>query len=668
MEGKRRTGKPFQEKGITEVHGTQDNNSSISASNKNLHDHDQGLQRQRVSSHDINRSMNGSVDKRPGKFSSCTIGAGFMRSLKRSSRDSFTSPASSSSRRKSILNPELSAYDLIKNHFQEEDTDDDFLLEEDHLLCQDNSLTSAVISMESPSKGFKCNSLRVPSSSSSKSEYLSKNLRIAGQGVTLFPWEEPLHSKKSIPTVNLSSPSATTRSSSKKELPSSSSSPESSDEVLDQKGQNKQSSSMPNFFLPEPDYDLSDDSSEEVSPEKVTQLQVDSGKLNSAQNNSNNISPRDSITSSSSYTLISQSGGSSSCKENSKYSSRNSCLNNESSYFVTSPTSSSASSSSSSSESNQHQSQQQPPSKTFTRSILKKTSSLEKKQSSGNIIRGAGHEDEECLEVRPEFHQQEKKRSPSSQLNEDNINGVNNTSPESNHSSGSTFASSSSSLVNSSTKKKAVANNKSTTSTTSCNKNEACIPHGNNLIRKSSPAVTSTSCKTQTTSHHHNNNNHQSQQGNNSNTSTPRKTPLNMMKLKMNNKRNHRKHVTFRSYKDESLILDQITETIPEEDESLSDDIEGKQEEDQESTSFESLKDSQVNLQKENINRVNTINEIPEETENCQDHEDDVGHQVKESHDQRSQDISFQEMKRDKQSTMNLIQGSGKESLFFSFI
>jgi hypothetical protein len=137
-----------------------------------------------------------------------------------------------------------------------------------------------------------------------------------------------------------------------------------------------------------------------------------------------------------------------------------------------------------------------------------------------------------------------------------------------------------------------------------------------------------------------------------------------MMMLKLNNKRSHRKHVTFRSHRDDgsSLILDHITEAIPEEDESLYDDV-------QEEGPFESLlKKSQVNHE-EIESRLNGIRQASQES-SCQD-EDSENCQERESHvfavsdgNDDDDEVIHSPKNSKKLSTVNLIHDSGKNSLF----
>ena len=635
--------------GVTDVHGTQDHHHLQTSQSRTCHDDDQGLdQRTRnvngfpcVSHHQdmSDRSMNnGFVDKKPTKFSSSTISAGFVRALKRSSRE----PASSSTR-KSIFNPELSAYDLIKQQLQQEELDEDFLLEEDDVV------NGELFSMELPPKGgYKSNSLRCPSSSS-KAEYLSKNLRIAGQGVTLFPWEEPFHNNVKSSPVSSASPSSTSgtrsrsSSSSLKKDSFSSNSPSKSQNGL----QECNSESMPNYIVPEPDYDLSDDSCEgEATSEGVAAKLSNSDEiLNCMQSIDRNESVvNDKVIPTSIESCSHSSPKSVGVKENVKHSSRTSCLKNESPHCVTSsPTTTTTTtpvSSSSSSQSNQslqlnqttQQSQQQqqnePPKTSFTRSILKKTS----------FPKQGG------LKINEEFDRQQLNKEPTTQVingnTANNCSGNNNNTPDLSHSSGSTFASPSS-LVNAPKSRtgNSTVNNKSSSS-------PSCMNNGKNLIKKSStPTTTTTSCKTPTTASHNGNNN------NCTSNSNARKTPLNMMmKLMLNNKRTHRKHVTFRSYKEDgSLILDQITETIPEEDESLYDDIQEP---------FEcQFKNSQVNRDMDSMTN-GIAQESPEDSQEedvfVQDDDDDDGMVF-------SEDFS-------RQSTVNLMPDSGKDLLFDLFI
>jgi len=262
-----------KEKGVTQDHESRDKDedSSQNQGRRRCFHPDSFKRPSLTSCREISNDKVSNIvtqDKKPAKFSSSTVSAGFMRSLKK-----LSSAASGSS--KKMPETEVSAYDLIKDHFRDEDDVDD-----NCLLDKDNVHETTTKTIVSPSKGSKFNSLRI---SSQKSEYLS-SLRIAGQGVKLFAWHEP-HStatnncQKSPPPAVPSLAVATTTS----EAPSSSSfssSPSTSSKKQPSSTpssngftEHKSSSSppMPTYILvPEPDYETEDKEAEpaEIKEEK----------------------------------------------------------------------------------------------------------------------------------------------------------------------------------------------------------------------------------------------------------------------------------------------------------------------------------------------------------------------------------------------------------------
>ena len=238
--------------GVTDVHGTADQLEPLRSS----HSADRPVHRLLTSPPANNKNSSSSASpatvtsyKKSGKQSS-TISGSFIRSLRRSAG---REPFNSVSGRKSILNTEVTAYDLIRHEFdQEEESDNELFVEE--LLNQDGGahMQSTPKHQKAPSDG-KNRSPALVSSSKPKSEYLSKNMRIGGQGVTLFSWEESLHKSSA---AGSSTPSAEKRH--QRQRP---------ERVTGESGipavileeEDEDSVSSENILLPEPDYDLSDE-------------------------------------------------------------------------------------------------------------------------------------------------------------------------------------------------------------------------------------------------------------------------------------------------------------------------------------------------------------------------------------------------------------------------
>lgn len=190
--------------GVTDVHGTADQQEllqSFHSSDRLLSSHHRfassppppaNNSKKKNSPSSASSSATISAYKKSGKQSS-TISGSFVRSLRKSA---IREPFNSVSGRKSILNTEVTAYDLIRHEFDQEEESDNELFVDD-FLTQDSSRGTHMQSTPKPGKASsgdeRNRSHALVSSSKTKSEYLSKNMRIGGQGVTLFPWEESLH-------------------------------------------------------------------------------------------------------------------------------------------------------------------------------------------------------------------------------------------------------------------------------------------------------------------------------------------------------------------------------------------------------------------------------------------------------------------------------------------
>lgn len=132
-----------------------------------------------------------------------TVNEKLLLSLSRKTKDPFSSVAS----RKSILENDLSAYDLLRQRFQLDADDDlsDNVLEQNsaapHAATSAPSSDSAVMVARAPNTSDAMQSRRSSASGShalvtpdatKSSDILSTNLRIGGQGMVLFAWNKPL--------------------------------------------------------------------------------------------------------------------------------------------------------------------------------------------------------------------------------------------------------------------------------------------------------------------------------------------------------------------------------------------------------------------------------------------------------------------------------------------
>ena len=227
-----------------------------------------------------------SAYKKSAKHSACTISGAFVRSLRRTSsrEDHFNSLSG----RKSILNSGASAYDLIRRQIDQEERDAIGEDSDNELFCGDDSRGENGIQCRQSSSRRKETAKKqktpltsgeqttrsrtlISSSCRPKSEYLSKNMRIAGQGVTLFPcWEEPLHKSASSATTTTTTTASTTSRQDAK--PSRKQHPPVEKEgiaVVILEEEEEEEETCGNIPSPEPDYDLSDGDDDDPHPESV---------------------------------------------------------------------------------------------------------------------------------------------------------------------------------------------------------------------------------------------------------------------------------------------------------------------------------------------------------------------------------------------------------------
>lgn len=243
-----------QSTGVTDVHGTGDQQEPLHSFHSPAH---------RLTSsppaNNNNKKSSSSASpatltpyKKSGKQSS-TISGSFVRSLRRStSREPFNSVSS----RKSILNTEVTAYDLIRHEFDQEGESDNELFVEDFLSEDGVHMQSTPRQQKAASDGKNRNHALVPSTNP-KSEYLSKNMRIGGQGVTLFPWEESLHKSSSAGPATPSPEKRHQRQRHQEKGCIATSEAGIPAVILEE--EDEDSVSCENILLPEPDYDLSDE-------------------------------------------------------------------------------------------------------------------------------------------------------------------------------------------------------------------------------------------------------------------------------------------------------------------------------------------------------------------------------------------------------------------------
>lgn len=161
--------------------------------------------------------------------------------------------------RKSILNTEVSAYDLIRHEFGQEGDSDGELFPEDYMSEDGVAMQSTIRRKKAPSGGHYGTSRTLASPPKPKSDYLSKNMRIGGQGVTLFSWEESLHKS----SVSSSTPRPEQRYHRPHHRQEKGSAVEPKPAVIPEEGDDdddrQDSVSGEKMQLPEPDYDLSDE-------------------------------------------------------------------------------------------------------------------------------------------------------------------------------------------------------------------------------------------------------------------------------------------------------------------------------------------------------------------------------------------------------------------------
>lgn len=246
--------------GVTDVHGTSDRSvrhPDVCPERRTQH-FTASLPASHKKSSSSSSPTSPNAHKKSGKQSS-TISGSFVRSLRRStSREPF----SSVSGRKSILNTEVTAYDLIRHEFSQEGDSDGEIFPEDYMSGNGVPMQSTPKRRKAPIVGHKNGGHALATSPSRpKSDYLSKNMRIGGQGVTLFSWEESLHKSTPSPEKRHHRHPHHRQEKGSAAIETTGIPDVIPEEDHDHDDDDRQDSSVSceNILLPEPDYDLSDE-------------------------------------------------------------------------------------------------------------------------------------------------------------------------------------------------------------------------------------------------------------------------------------------------------------------------------------------------------------------------------------------------------------------------